>query len=348
MPLPVTAIFPIYECADRLGDHLTKAKEWLGAVEEVIVVDSVSKDGSADLARRGIKHSNVRHEVVPPGLYAAWNHAVRLATSEFCYFSTVGDTIAERGLQHLVDVARSLVADVVVSPPLCLNEDGTAAAQRVFPIHSILSESALESPVLLPPWLSRLLSTGFSIESFLGSSASNIYRTSCLKEAPFSTDFGKAGDSAWFRQYALRYRFSLTPKPCATFLLHQEHGSKAHGEIADLLERLNQLSDRATEQAVTLPEGTARELAILDAWRRLAGNAPESTLDAIRHLEGIATTNVEQRKYIGDLQAEIEKMRAVMEGLEGICQTREMEIARIKAVGSSGQSMSWLRKLKNR
>jgi hypothetical protein len=36
MPLPVTTILPIYECADRLGDHLEKAEEWLDSVEEVM------------------------------------------------------------------------------------------------------------------------------------------------------------------------------------------------------------------------------------------------------------------------------------------------------------------------
>lgn len=348
MPLPVTAIFPIYECADRLGEHLTSAREWLGSVEEVIVVDSGSADGSAEMARHEIKHPNVRHEVVPPGLYAAWNHGIRLAGSEFCYFSTVGDSLAGDGLEHLVYVALSLQADTVISPPLCLNEDGSASDKRIFPIHSILSESELGRPMVLPPWLSWLLSNGFSIESFLGSSASNIYRTRCLQRAPFPTDFGKAGDSAWFRLNALRFRFALTPKHCATFLLHQEHGSKAPGEIATLLGRLNKVSAHAAEQAATLPVATIGEIGILDAWRRLAGAAPEKTLDAIRHLEGIAETNAEQRKYIADLQAEIEKMRAVMEDLEKVCQIREREIAQLKAAGQPGQRMSWLRELLNR
>jgi len=347
MSLTVTAIFPIYECADRLGEHLDHAQGWLDSVAEVIVVDSGSKDGSAESAIRMLAHPNIRHEVVPPGLYAAWNHGVRLATSEFCYFSTVGDMLASGGLDHLANTALSLRADVVISPPLCQNEDGTTAMHRVFPVHSIVSESGLERPLLLPPWLSGLLSSGFSIESFLGSSASNIYRTHCLREAPFPTEFGKAGDSAWFRQNALRYRFALTPKPCATFLLHQDHGSKEHGEISGLLERLNQLSCFAME-AATLSEETVCELAILDAWRGLAGNAPETTLDAIRHLEGIGATNVEQRKYIGDLQAEIEKMRAVMGDLEKICRTRETEIARLKAAEASVRPISWLRKFRNR
>lgn len=347
MPLPVTAIFPIYECADRLGAHIEGAREWLGSVEEVVVVDSGSADGSAEIARRGIRHPNVRHEVVPPGLYAAWNHGVRLASSEFCYFSTVGDLLEGGGLEHLVDTARSLAADVVVSPPLCMNEDGTAAAQRVFPIHSIVAESGLEAPALLPPWLAWLLATGFSIESLIGSSASNIYRTRCLQEAPFPTDFGKAGDSAWFRLNALRLRYALTPKPCATFLLHQEHGSKAPGEITALFERLNEVSARAAKQATALPESALREISLLDAWRRIAGSAPETTLDAVRHLEGIAATNAEQRKYIGDLQAEIVKMRAVMEDLEKICRIREEEIARLKGAAASGAS-TWFRKLRMR
>ncbi|MEI6490957.1 MAG: glycosyltransferase family A protein [Verrucomicrobiota bacterium] len=348
MPLPVTAIFPIYECADRLCPHLAHAQGWIDAVEEIIVVDSGSKDGSAEIARREIKHPNVKHEVVPPGLYPAWNHAIRIAEAEFCYFSTVGDTIDRTGLEHLVKTAESLAVDVVVSPPRCVEEDRRQTDVRTFPIHSLLESSNVTEAMLLPAWLSYLMATGFSIESFLGSSASNIYRTDCLKESPFPVDFGKAGDAAWFRKNALRFRFALTPRICADFSLHQDHGVRPHGDITILLERLTQLSRNALREYLeTSSTAEAREIRILNAWRNIAGASPEKTLDAIRHLEGVAATAEQQRKYIGDLQAEIKKMRAVMVSLEKICQAREMEIARMKSVAPSGSPMSWLRKIKN-
>lgn len=332
MTLPVTVIFPIYECADHLGPHLERAQEWLDLVEEVIVVDSGSLDGSAELARREITHPKVRHEVVPPGLYAAWNHGVRLAESEFCYISTVGDAITKEGLQHLVSTAQRLDVDVVISPPRCITEEGKQADFRVFPVHSIMSGSGLNEPLRMEPWLSYLMATGFSIESFLGSSASNLYRTDCLKREPFPTDFGKAGDSAWFRYNALRYQFALTPKVCADFLLHQDHGTRPHGEISDLLGRLTALSDlalREWSESATLEK--ADELRILNCWRNIAGTSPEKILDAVRHLEGVAATAEQQREYIDELKEHLDKRAAIIQELT-------IECERLRAIPSSPSS----------
>lgn len=321
MSLPITAIFPIYECADRLDVHLSLAKVWLDSVEEVIVVDSGSKDGSAELARRQINHPNVRHEVVPPGLYAAWNHAVSLASGEFCYFATVGDTIDRDGLVHLALTVRELAADVVVSPPRCVTESRQPATGRVFPIHSILKTSNISEPMTLPPWLAYLMATGFSIESFLGSSASNLYRTECLKRNPFPTGFGKAGDTAWFRENALRYRFAMTPRTCADFCLHQEHSTRPHGEISELLDRLTQISEKAfLEARELLDEADFNAMLVLKSWRDIAGVSPEKTLDAIRHLEGVAATAEQQREYIEELKEHMDKRLTIIEELTAECE----------------------------
>ena len=316
MHLPITAIFPIYECAARLGPHLDLAQEWLDLVEEVIVVDSGSLDGSAELARREIHHPKVKHVVVPPGLYAAWNHGIQLAESEFCYFSTVGDTITRDGLIHLLATAQDLVADVVISPPRCISENGQEVDYRVFPVHSIVENSGVREPFMMKPWLSHLMATGFSIESFLGSSASNLYRTSCMKQEGFPTNFGKAGDSAWFRQNALRFRFALTPRGCADFLLHQDHATRPHGEIADLLARLTTLSEEALQRSFTSTDPDQKcELQMLNGWRDIAGTSPEKILDAVRHLEGVAATAEQQREYIEELKEHMDKRAVIIEEL---------------------------------
>lgn len=321
MPLPITTIFPIYECADRLGPHLEFAQEWLDLVEEVVVVDSGSIDGSAELARREIVHPKVRHVVVPPGLYAAWNHGVQLAESEFCYFSTVGDTISKTGLEHLVGVAQGLSADVVISPPRCISEDGKEADFRVFPVHSILENSGIREPFLMNPWLSYLMATGFSIESFLGSSASNLYRTSCMKQEVFPTDFGKAGDSAWFRRNALRFKCALTPMVCADFLLHQDHATRPHGEITELLNRLTALSEEALQLFFASADPDQKcELQMLNGWRDIAGTSPEKILDAVRHLEGVAATAEQQREYIEELKEHMDKRAGIIEELTAECE----------------------------
>jgi hypothetical protein len=322
--LPITVILPIYNCADRLAAHLESLQEWLPSVEEVIVIDSGSVDGSADLARRKIAHPNVRHVVVPPGLYEAWNHAAAMANGEFCYFSTVGDVTSGVGLEHLLNVALEHNSDVIISPPRCINEDGTESSHRVFPIHSILQASLLEQPFKLKPWVSYLMATGFSIESFLGSSASNLYRGRCLKENPFPTDFGKAGDSAWLRKNALKYSFSITPRVCADFLLHQDHATRPHGEITGLLDRLTGLSETALRSYLTSPnqggdDESKNELILLNAWREIAGTSPEKILDAVRHLEGVAATAEQQREYIEELKEHLDKRVTIIEDLKNEC-----------------------------
>ena len=177
--------------------------------------------------------------------------------------------------------------DVIVSPPRCINEGGSSADFRVFPVHNIVDVSTLSEPLTLKPWLAYLMATGFSIESFLGSSASNLYRTACLKREPFPTEFGKAGDSAWFRRNVLRFKFALTPMICADFLLHQDHKKRPHGEITELLERLTLLSDEALREWYGSESFVPTcELRILQRWRKVAGISPEKTLDAVRHPGG--------------------------------------------------------------
>ncbi len=319
--MPITAIVPVYNCADRLVPHLASINEWVSSVEEVIVIDSGSIDGTAEIARREIIHPRIRHEVVPPGLYGAWNHGVKISNCEFCYFATVGDTIKSEGLNHLFTVAKEYTADVVISPPRCITEEGLNADFRVFPVHRILEGSDLSEPIALEKWLVYLLATGFSIESFLGSSASNLYRTECLQRDPFPPDFGKAGDSAWMRKNALRYNFALTPKVCADFLIHQDHGIREHGEITDLLDRLSVISDGALKEWLdfTNLRGSA-SLRILNCWRDMSGISPEKTLDAIRHLEGVAKTAELQREYIKELEQHLDKRAQIINHLNSECE----------------------------
>jgi glycosyltransferase involved in cell wall biosynthesis len=330
--LPVAVILPILNCADKLGEHLARLEELLASVEEVVVVDSHSSDGSFSLAKERILHPRTKFLSFPPGLYAAWNSGVATAKSRYVYISTIGDWITLGGLEHLVSVAESFSADVVISPPRCVESDRKKSGHRQFPIHQILADSNLSTPLLLPDWLAFTLSTGFSIESLLGSSASNLYGTRFLQDHPFPTNFGKAGDSAWFRRIALRCQIAITPQTVADFLLDQDHGSKEHGEISDLLARLNLISEEAFKNWSQSHPEDADVLNMFLGWRKAAGNSPEQTLDAIRHLEGIANTNHEQRSYIIELQHEIEKMRNVMQTLDATCSAQRIALEQGKNV----------------
>ena len=72
-------------------------KNWLDLAEEIIVVDSGSLDGSAELARVRFYTQMSVMKLFLRGLYAAWNDGIRLAGSDYCYLSTVGDSISREG-----------------------------------------------------------------------------------------------------------------------------------------------------------------------------------------------------------------------------------------------------------
>ena len=58
--------------------------------------------------------------------------------------------------------------------------------------------------------------------AILGSSASNLYRTQCLKERPFPTDFGTSGDGGWGILNAFDVKIAVTPRCFSTFRHHQK------------------------------------------------------------------------------------------------------------------------------
>jgi len=334
MTFPICAIFPVYECADRLRDHLRRSQEWLLLVEQVVVVASHSTDGTLQVAREMLDGTGAEILPVPPGLYPAWNTGIARAGAEYVYISTVGDGIDACGLGHLLETIVELECDVLISPPRCVHEDGSPAEEREFPIHQLLAKADVSDPVRIPRWLAYTLATGFSVESLLGSSASNLYRREFLQRHPFPANFGKAGDAAWLRRRALSVRLGLTPRVCADFLLHQDHGARPHGELTEILERLQGESECALAEA-RASSNCGSELALLNAWRLCAGVSPERTLDAIRHLEGIAAKNEEQRAYIGDLEAELSKMREAMELLDRECDRRGAELKALQSLGGA-------------
>jgi len=143
----------------------------------------------------------------------------------------------------------------------------------------------------------------------------------------------------------LELRIAITPLTVADFLLDQDHGCKESGEVSKLLERLNQISDEALHQWKQSHAEEARAIEFLNAWRDLQGASPEKTLDAIRHLEGIAATNEQQRAYIEELQEEIQKMRGVMELLDTTCAERLRTVEALEATSGAEMLSQALKKL---
>jgi len=202
-----------------LPRHLESMKEWLPLVEEAVVVDSESNDGTVEFLTKHLGLQNVRFFAHLPGLYQSWNFGIVQCTGKYIYLSSVGDSITRTGLQCLVDTAETFNCDVVISPPKIVDEQGREVI-RSWPIFDLIKALRLASPVTLNGPDTLLFALISLHQSILGSSASNLYRTDCLKRAPFPTDFGRGGDVAWGLRYGAETKLGIVPKVFSTFLLH--------------------------------------------------------------------------------------------------------------------------------
>jgi hypothetical protein len=194
--LPIGVVLPTLNARAVLPDHLAELRTWAGSVPEIIVVDSHSDDGTIAFIQDQLHHPGLRIFQRPRGLYEAWNFGVEQVTADFTYISTAGDTITLSGLRHLLETAQSFRSDVVVSPPLFQKPDGEIMDRKHWRIHQYLEARALTQPALIPQSHVFLTAVFAGLSGLMGSSASNLYRTSVLKARPFPTDFGHNGDTA--------------------------------------------------------------------------------------------------------------------------------------------------------
>jgi hypothetical protein len=255
MAIPVSVIIPTRNCRDALVRHLDAIGDRLDEVAEVIAIDSESEDGTLDVLRQRLSAHRATIMSHPPGLYESWNAAIARATAPWTYVSTVSDSIDSAGLERLVAVAERFEADVVVSPPRMMQEDGVTPANILWPMHHFCDAVGDAAP---PRLLSRLETViglcSFVTGSILGSSAGNIYRTACLQQRPFPVEFGHAGDTAWGLQNCARLRLVLLPQPVSTFCLGWQFRESDPRGQRELFLRLNRVATEALDAAGDDPE----------------------------------------------------------------------------------------------
>jgi hypothetical protein len=207
-----------------LPDHAAHLRTLASVVEEVIVVDSHSYDGTLDYLRKELAGFPVRFMDHPPGLYQSWNHAISEARQPYVTVATVGDTLPAASLGRLVETIMRFNADVVVSPPTVLDSERQTLSKK-FAIHDLVECSGILDAAEIPGLVWLLYFIFYMPSSLLCSSASNLYRTSLLQEHPFPIDYGHAGDSAWSLQMSLKARWVIDPKVESCFW---EHAPSSH------------------------------------------------------------------------------------------------------------------------
>jgi glycosyltransferase involved in cell wall biosynthesis len=242
-PHPIGVVFPTYNCAGALKNHLAAMEDWLDLVQEIVVVDSHSEDGSLEMIQERIRHPGLRIFSRPRGLYQSWNFGISQITSKYTYISTVGDLITRDGIKHLVETAERLDSDVVVSPPRFASTEGKNISSVRWPIHHIISNMQMPAPCLLSKFSVFVLAVDYALnhglQGILGSSASNIYRTEVLQRFPFPTDCGSPGDVVWGVRHARDLAFAVTPVCFSEFLFHEkEYTMNTRQQNALIMENL--------------------------------------------------------------------------------------------------------------
>jgi glycosyltransferase involved in cell wall biosynthesis len=227
----ISVIMPTRNCRPLIDHSVPALQEWLPKAGEVIVVDSDSTDGTRELIASAFPFPNVKIYNRPPGLYAAWNYGIQTATRPVTYISTAGDAISERDLTALDSVFKSHQVDVVVSPPQFLDSDYQPRLGRLWPIHKLLEKEADQEVILLsgPDLVAHALKAAHPpfYNNWLGSSASNLYRTEFLKSHPFPENAGHGADTLFGIKNARHMKAAFYRHRCGTFVMHPI-GSHAH------------------------------------------------------------------------------------------------------------------------
>lgn len=248
--LPIGVLLPTRNSMPWLKRHLNGLKPWLHQVEQVVVIDSYSTDGTVDYLAKNISHPSVRILQHPPGLYDSWNYGVQQIDSEWLYIATVGDCIAAAGIKKLLTSCQKHRLDVAISAPVFLTASGEEV-DKAWPVHRYIQYAGKsEGSHRMPAAEVFLWNTLFIPGSLMGSSASNLYRTAYMKTHPFSTELDHAGDIAWGIENAFSAKWGVVSDCYSEFLLNQPVSRMPKATSLKIKKKLFVLSRRIFQQEV--------------------------------------------------------------------------------------------------
>ena len=210
-------------------------------IHEFIWVITESPDGSHEVAREAARELGGQVLEVPRGLYQAWNSGISLASGDFIYISTIGDTITPEGLNALWHCLRKTAADVVFSPPIISPATGTnlkcSPHWPVFAFSKFLNRLA---ETRIPTEKAILLQILSGASGLLGSCASCLFRASFLKSRPFPTEYHHYGDTAWTYQNLSEAILAFHPDRVAHFQIHDAEAPRTvdKNQIYNLIDQL--------------------------------------------------------------------------------------------------------------
>lgn len=218
-------VIPTLNSRRYLERHVEGILPWIDLVQEIVVVDSHSSDGSAEFLREKLPHPNLRIEHHPPGLYASWNYGISKLQTEYFIMSTTGDTISREGVEALLQCAEDGKCDIVLSKPVFRDLQDRVRDIR-WPIDDIIDKMAPDTSRFLTGLEALVYAVGRPESALLGSSASNLYRTAFFQKRPFPLDWGVGGDGGWVWLHVAEARWGVLAGGYSTFLIHPPQSHK--------------------------------------------------------------------------------------------------------------------------
>ena len=252
----ISVIIPVYQSAERLPEHIESLRLLHPMVHEFIWVITESPDGSHEIARKAAIELGGQILEVPRGLYQAWNSGIGLASGNFIYISTIGDTITPEGLSALFHCLQKAEADVVFSPPaISPVTKANLKRSRHWPVFKFAPDLNRHVGGRLPKEKAILMQILSGASGLLGSCASCLFRTSFLQSHPFPLEYHHYGDTAWTYLNLPEAILAFYPDPVAKFIIHDIETSRTvdKKQIYSLMNRV----------AVYLPEKQHAQVFIL-------------------------------------------------------------------------------------
>ncbi|MBL9116669.1 MAG: glycosyltransferase family 2 protein [Verrucomicrobiaceae bacterium] len=255
----ISVVVPTRNCLHLVQSGMKEMLTWTPLVKEVLVVDSESSDGTLDYLKEQLQYPNVRFLTHPPGLYQSWNFGISQTTGKWVHISTAGDTISTDDLQYLALMAERTDADVTTAPPHFVMDGDYTPPWLNWPIHDLLARQQ-EGDFIVLEGLSLLVFAmeycrpGIGVQSWLGSSASNLYKRRFFEGRGFPTNCGHSGDVMFGLSYAAEMKAAFLRRPCGKFVFHrpttaQPNVVERFGEVygAEYLRCQSILNDRLRE-----------------------------------------------------------------------------------------------------
>jgi glycosyltransferase involved in cell wall biosynthesis len=234
----LSVVIPTYNCRPLLERHVAEMAAWLNLADEVIVVDSRSRDGTREYLAERLRHPALRFIDRDRGLYQSWNEGIAATKGDWVYVSTAGDTIEREHLLKLMKAGTEAKADVVISPCRFVDEAGQPLPGTTVGNPAILRGFGGRTFVVNPPDVRDYVALGAGIQGLLGSCASDIFRGDFLRARPFPSNYGTHGDIAWTLRHAHEMRLCVVPEIGSTFCRHEKERLEEPAELTEIFDRI--------------------------------------------------------------------------------------------------------------